>query len=113
MNSAILWLMTRIVRIKRRSFMKSFIAINLFGLIITCEELSKEELNHELIHTAQAKELLYIFMINKLYTSWGFHLELTEHLDDAEISNICSQLPLSADYEGEGINGSVLSLYNY
>ena len=46
-------------------------------------------------------------------TSWGFHLELTEHLDDTEISNICSQLPLSADYEGEGINGSVLSLYNY
>ena len=46
-------------------------------------------------------------------TSWGFHLELTEHLDDIEISNICSQLPLSADYEGEGINGSVLSLYNY
>ena len=46
-------------------------------------------------------------------TSWGFHLELTEHLDDTEISNICSQLPLSADYEGEGINGSVLSLYNF
>ena len=46
-------------------------------------------------------------------TSWGFHLELTEHLDDAEICNICSQLPLSGDYEGEDINGSVLSLYNY
>ena len=46
-------------------------------------------------------------------TSWGFHLELTEHLDDAEICNICSQLPLSGDYEGEGTNGSVLSLYNY
>ena len=46
-------------------------------------------------------------------TNWGFHLELTEHLDDAEICNICSQLPLSGDYEGEGINGSVLSLYNY
>ena len=40
--------------------MKSFIAINLFGIIVTCEELSKEELNHELIHTAQARELLYI-----------------------------------------------------
>ena len=40
--------------------MKSFIAINLFGMIVTCEELSKEELNHELIHTAQARELLYI-----------------------------------------------------
>ena len=46
-------------------------------------------------------------------TSWGFHLELTEHLDDAEICNICSQLPLSGDYKGEGTNGSVLSLYNY
>lgn len=45
-------------------------------------------------------------------TSWGFHLELTEHLDDAEICNICSQLPLSGDCEGEGINGSILSLYN-
>lgn len=46
-------------------------------------------------------------------TSWGFHLELTEHLDDAEICNICSQLPLFGDYKGEGTNGSVLSLYNY
>ena len=40
--------------------MKSFIAINLFGMIVTCEELSKVELNHEHIHTAQARELLYI-----------------------------------------------------
>lgn len=40
--------------------MKSFIAINLFGIIVTCEDLSKVELNHELIHTAQARELLYI-----------------------------------------------------
>lgn len=32
-------------------------------------------------------------------TNWGFHLELTEHLDDAEICNICSQLPLSGDYK--------------
>ena len=54
------WLSSRIFRIKKRSFMKSFIAINLFGIIVTCEELSKVELNHELIHTAQAKELLYI-----------------------------------------------------
>lgn len=33
--------------------MKSFIAINLFGMIVTCEELCKVELNHELIHTAK------------------------------------------------------------
>lgn len=40
--------------------MKSFFAINLFGMIVTCEELSKEDFNHELIHTAQAKELLFV-----------------------------------------------------
>ena len=43
-------------------------------------------------------------------TSDGFHLELTEHLDETEISNLCCQLPLSADCEGEGKNGSVLRL---
>ena len=37
-------------------------------------------------------------------------MELTEHLDKTEISNLCCQLPLSADYEGEGKNGSVLRL---
>lgn len=40
--------------------MRNFYAINLFGFILTCDKLSKEELNHELIHSAQAKELLYI-----------------------------------------------------
>ena len=40
--------------------MRNFYAINLFGFILTCGKLSKEELNHELIHSAQAKELLYI-----------------------------------------------------
>ena len=49
--------MSKIIKIKKRSFMKLFYAINLFGIIITCEKLSKENLNHELIHTAQAKEL--------------------------------------------------------
>ncbi len=43
-------------------------------------------------------------------TSDGFHLEFAEHLDEDEISNFCYQLPLSADYEGEGKNGSVLRL---
>lgn len=40
--------------------MGDFYAINLFGMIITYEKLSKEELNHERIHSAQQKELLYI-----------------------------------------------------
>ena len=52
--------MSKIIKIKKRSFMKRFYAINLFGIIITCEKLSKESLNHELIHTAQAKEMLYV-----------------------------------------------------
>ena len=52
--------------------MKSFIAINLFGMIVTCEELSKEELNHELIHTAQAKELLYIPFYLWYVIEWFF-----------------------------------------
>ena len=40
-----------------------FKAINLFGVIFArkeCEPLGKRTLNHEAIHTAQMKELLYI-----------------------------------------------------
>jgi len=104
MNSAILWLMSRIVRIKRRSFIKSFIAINLFGIIVTCEELSKVELNHELIHTAQARELLYIpfylwyiiewFYLYLKYRDWmrayyniRFEKEAYAHQEDLEYLN--------------------------
>ena len=39
-------LMTRIVKIKKRPFMKSIFAINLFGIIITYEEPSKMDLAH-------------------------------------------------------------------
>lgn len=81
--------------------MKSFIAINLFGIIVTCEELSKEELNHELIHTAQARELLYIpfylwyiiewFFLFLRYQNWmwayyniRFEKEAYAHQEDLE-----------------------------
>lgn len=40
-----------------------FTAINLFGVIFArkeCEPLGKVTLNHEAIHTAQMKELLYV-----------------------------------------------------
>lgn len=40
-----------------------FTAINLFGVIFArkeCEPLSKQTLNHEAIHTAQMKEMLYV-----------------------------------------------------
>ena len=42
---------------------RGFTAINLFGVIFArkeCEPLSKRTLNHEEIHTAQMRELLYI-----------------------------------------------------
>lgn len=44
-------------------------------------------------------------------THLGFHLELTEHLTDDASAFIC-QLPLSADYAGEGAHGTIISLYN-
>lgn len=60
MNYVIYRAMSRVIKIRKRAFMGNFYAINLFGMIITCEKLSKEELNHERIHSAQQKELLYI-----------------------------------------------------
>ena len=50
----------KIVKIKRHPFGGDFTAINLFGVIFTLRDLSPTELNHELIHTAQQRELLYV-----------------------------------------------------
>lgn len=44
--------------------LKGYVAINLFGLIFARKEfkpLSERTLNHEAIHTAQIKELLFVF----------------------------------------------------
>lgn len=49
-----------IIRIKKHPFGGAFTAINLFGIIFTTETLSKYDINHELIHTAQQRELLFI-----------------------------------------------------
>lgn len=40
----------------------------------------------------------------------GFRLELSTHIEEEDISNLCCQLPLMTDYEGEGRNGSMFSL---
>ena len=42
--------------------------------------------------------------------SFSFHLELNEHLSDDALSSFCSQMPLPADYDGEGTYGSVFTL---
>lgn len=40
-----------------------------------------------------------------------FKLETNTHLDDATVNDLCCQLPLAADYEGEGSHGSMFTLY--
>lgn len=52
--------MNNIIKIKRHPFGKNYLAINLFGFIFTLRDLDPIELNHELIHSAQQRELLYI-----------------------------------------------------
>lgn len=52
--------MARVVKIRRHPFGRNFLAINMFGVIFTRDDLSPVELNHELIHTAQQRELLYL-----------------------------------------------------
>lgn len=58
-----------------------FLALNLFGVIFAKGKLKDKDLNHELIHSAQIKELLYIpfylfYVIEWIYKSiryWGFY----------------------------------------
>ena len=42
----------------------------------------------------------------------GFRLELNETLSEDDASMLCGQFPLSADYEGEGRNGTIFTLYS-
>ncbi len=51
---------------------KAFAAINLFGLLFVRNQivLTKEIINHEQIHTAQMKELLYVFFYIAYFLEW-------------------------------------------
>jgi hypothetical protein len=53
---------------------KGFQAINLFGIIFSRNELSAKSKNHESIHTAQMKELLYIFFYIFYLIEWLIRL---------------------------------------
>ena len=50
----------RVYQLKRLPIGRNFLAICLFGCVFTRGALSRENLNHESIHAAQQKELLYI-----------------------------------------------------
>ena len=43
-------------------------------------------------------------------SSFYFYMELNEHLPDEVLSSFCSQMPMSADYDGEGNHGSLFSV---
>lgn len=54
-----------------------FAAINLFGVIFArkeCEPLSVTTLNHEGIHTAQQRELLYVGFYLLYFLEWLYRL---------------------------------------
>ena len=38
-------------------------------------------------------------------------LELTSHLDEDAVSDLCCQFPLPCDYDGEGARGSKFAFY--
>ncbi len=52
--------MKNVIIIKKHTFGGDFLAINLFGCIFSLRDLTPTELNHELIHSAQQRELLYV-----------------------------------------------------
>lgn len=51
---------------------KGFAAINLFGILFVRKgvKVSEEMINHEAIHTAQMKEMLYIFFYLWYVVEW-------------------------------------------
>lgn len=61
---------------------KGFSAINLFGVIFVREEYKSIQgtpgynrmLNHEAIHTAQMREMLYVFFYIVYFLEWLFRL---------------------------------------
>lgn len=64
---------------------KRFVALNLFGFVF-CKDKSKLTRivkNHENIHTAQMKELLYVFYYMFYVLEWLFRLPVSWGLHDA------------------------------
>lgn len=55
---------------------KGFIAINLFGVLFVRKDavISEQTINHEKIHTAQMKEMLYIFFYLWYIIEWLIRL---------------------------------------
>jgi len=68
----------KIIRNKYLPF-HGFKAINLFGIVFTHGNLYDYDINHEAIHTAQMKEMLYIFFY--IWYAIEYLIKLFKHRD--------------------------------
>lgn len=64
-------------------FGKSYVAINLFGVVFAKEKLSVLMIRHEMIHTAQQKELLFVFFYVFYVVEWIYRLLFHRNLRKA------------------------------
>ncbi|MBD5329163.1 MAG: hypothetical protein HDS03_04665 [Bacteroides sp.] len=64
----------KIIQNKIIPFGKRFYAINLFGILFAKGPCHEETINHERIHTAQMRELLYIPFYLLYIIEWLFRL---------------------------------------
>ena len=62
---------------------KGFKAINLFGIVFCRKELTDVDKNHEAIHTAQMRELLYIGFYILYVLEWLQKLVVYDTTSDA------------------------------
>ncbi len=65
--------MAKVIRIKRHPFGRDFFAITLTEFIFAATPLNKYNLNHELIHVAQQRELLYLPFFIWYVFEWLFY----------------------------------------
>ncbi len=64
----------KIVRNKWIPFGKRFYAINLFGVLFAKGPCDETVVNHERIHTAQMKELAYVFFYLVYAIEWAWRI---------------------------------------
>lgn len=66
--------MTKIIIVNRHLFRGGYYAITLFGVVFARRELTAKEINHERIHAAQQRELLYLPFFVWYLVEWLFYL---------------------------------------
>lgn len=75
-----------IIRNKIIPFGKKYYAINLFGILFAKGPCNKIVVNHEMIHTAQIKELLYVFFYLAYILEWIYRILQFRKLHEAYLN---------------------------